>query len=154
VIKHKIFENLTKDEYDKFIKIWHKFDIKDGEILSKEGKVGDDAFILLEGKISVIKETLYNEDYIVTEIEAGGDEIFGEVSLIDQGQKNSTIKAIKQCKILKINHKDLFDFMNKNPSIGYKVLFVILENCIKYLRKADKDVVSLFNALVEVVEND
>ena len=100
------------------------------------------------------KETLYNEDYIVTEIEAGGDEIFGEVSLIDQGQKNSTIKAIKQCKILKINHKDLFDFMNKNPSIGYKVLFVILENCIKYLRKADKDVVSLFNALVEVVEND
>ena len=59
MIKHKIFENLTKDEYDKFIKIWHKFDIKDGEILSKEGKVGDDAFILLEGKISVIKDTLY-----------------------------------------------------------------------------------------------
>ena len=44
--------------------------------------------------------------------------------------------------------------MDQNPKIGYKIIWHMAKNCANHLRKADNDVITLFNALVEVVEND
>jgi len=122
--------------------------------LIKEGEIGESAFLLVSGKVSIVKENMYGEDYIVTIIEAGGDELFGEVNLIDKGKRISTINAIEDCEIMEIFSNDLKEFMNNNPIIGYKIMNYLAKNCVKYLRKADNDVITLFNALVEVVEND
>ena len=151
---HSLFKDLTKEEYDKIINIFTEKHIKKNIIIMKEGEEGDSAFLLLEGKVSVVKETVYGEDYVVTIIEAGGDEFFGEINLIDKGKRTSTIKAVEDCTILEVTSDRLKGFMDKNPVIGYKVMWHMAKSCAKHLRKADNDVITLFNALVEVVEND
>jgi CRP/FNR family cyclic AMP-dependent transcriptional regulator len=40
------------------------------------------------------------------------------------------------------------------PVIGAKMLWIISYNLTKHLRKADEDIITLYNAFVEVVEND
>ena len=151
---HSLFKDLTKEEYDKIIQIFTERNIKKDTTIIKEGEEGDSAFLLIEGKVSVVKETVYGEDYVVTIIEAGGDEFFGEINLIDKGKRTSTIKAIEDCIILEVTSDKLKRFMDKNPIIGYKVMWHMAKSCAKHLRKADNDVITLFNALVEVVEND
>ena len=151
---HSLFKDLTKEEYDKIIQIFTERNIKKDTTIIKEGEEGDSAFLLIEGKVSVVKETVYGEDYVVTIIEAGGDEFFGEINLIDKGKRTSTIKAIEDCIILEVTSDKLKSFMDKNPIIGYKVMWHMAKSCAKHLRKADNDVITLFNALVEVVEND
>jgi len=152
--KHSLFKNLTNEEYEKVIQIFKKRDIPKDTIIIKEGEIGDSAFLLLEGKVSVVKETIYGEDYVVTIIEAGGDEFFGEINLIDKGKRTSTIKTIDKCTILEVTSDTLKEFMDKNPTIGYKIMWHMAKSLAKHLRKADNDVITLFNALVEVVEND
>jgi CRP-like cAMP-binding protein len=149
-----LFKNLNEDEYNKLIKIFEEKNIPKNQTLITESEKGDSAFLLKKGKVSISKETIYGEDYIVTIIEAQGDEFFGEVNLIDKGKRTSTIKTIEDSVILEVTSEKLKNFMDKNPVIGYKILSYLAKSYVKHLRKADNDVITLFNALVEVVEND
>ena len=151
---HAIFKNLQKEEYEKLINIFIEKKIPKDTILIKEGESGDSAFLLIEGKVSIVKETIYGEDYVVTIIDAGGDEFFGEINLIDKGKRTSTITTIEDSVILEVTSDTLKKFMDENPTIGYKILWYMTKSLARHLRKADSDVITLFNALVEVVEND
>jgi len=151
---HALFKSLTPNEYELVIQIFIEKKIAKNKTIVKEGDNGDSAFLLLEGKVSVVKETMYGEDYVVTLIDAGGDEFFGEINLIDKGKRTSTIKTIEECVILEVTSDDLKRFMDKYPAIGYKIMWYMSKNLAKHLRKSDNDVITLFNALVEVVEND
>ena len=153
-MRHSIFKALNDEELNEVLPYFEKRFVKSGEIIVKEGEYSDTAFLLQKGEVSLIKETVYKDDYIITDIKGGGDEFFGEVNLIDRGLVTSTIKAKSDCEILQITHNDFVNLMDEKPLVGVKLLWVIAYDISKYLRKADSDVITLFNAFVEVVEND
>ena len=153
-MKHSIFKALNDEELNEILPYFETKFIKAGEFIVKEGEYSDIAFLLQKGEVSVIKETIYKDDYIITDIKAGGDEFFGEVNLIDRGLVTSTIKAKSDCEILQITHNDFVNLMDEKPLVAVKLLWVIAYDITKHLRKADSDVITLFNAFVEVVEND
>ncbi|MEO1927165.1 MAG: cyclic nucleotide-binding domain-containing protein [Nautiliaceae bacterium] len=153
-MNHSIFKALKEDEIKEVLPYFEEVDIKENEYIVKEGEYSESAFILLEGEVIVRKDTIYKDEYILTEIKAGGDEFFGEVNLIDRGLVTSTIKTKTPCKILRITHNDFVNLMEEKPKIATKLLWVIAYNITGHLRKADSDVIALFNAFVEVVEND
>jgi len=153
-MKHSIFKALNDKEIEEILPYFEEKFIKKDEFIVKEGEYSDKAFVLTSGEVSVIKETIYKDDYIITDIKAGGDEFFGEVNLIDRGLVTSTIKAKTDCEILQITHNDFINMMDEKPTIAIKLLWVVAYDITKHLRKADSDVITLFNAFVEVVEND
>ena len=153
-MKHSIFKALNDEELNEILPYFETKFIKAGEFIVKEGEYSDIAFLLQKGEVSVIKETIYKDDYIITDIKAGGDEFFGEVNLIDRGFVTSTIKAKSDCEILQITHNNFVNLMDEKPLVAVKLLWVIAYDITKHLRKADSDVITLFNAFVEVVEND
>jgi len=153
-MKFSIFKALTDDEINEVLPYFNEKEVKKGEYIVKEGEYSEKAFVLVEGEVLVIKETIYKDDYIVAEIKAKGDEFFGEVNLIDRGLVTSTIKAKSDCKILEITHNEFINLIEQKPKIATKLLWIIAYDITKHLRKADNDVITLFNALVEVVEND
>ncbi|WP_024791825.1 cyclic nucleotide-binding domain-containing protein [Lebetimonas sp. JS138] len=151
---HPIFKTLNNEEYEKIKDFFKEKKYKKDEILVKEGEYSGKAFILKEGEVSVIKETIYKNDYIITDIKAGGEEFFGEVNLIDRGLVTSTIKAKTDILVFEIDHNDFIEIIDTYPTIGVKMLWIISYNLTKHLRKADRDIITLYNAFVEVVEND
>ena len=152
--EHPVFRGLNDKEFEIVKEFFEKKSFKRGTFIVKEGEYSSKAFILLDGEVSVIKATMYDDDYIVTDIKGGGEEFFGEVNLIDRGLVTSTIKAKSDVTILEIEHNDFVDLMDKYPEIAVKLLWVISYDITKHLRKADEDVITLFNAFVDVVEND
>ena len=152
--KYSIFKTLTNKEIDEVMEYFQIKNYKKDSIIVKEGEYSNMAFILLKGEVSVIKETLYKDDYIITNIKAPADEFFGEVNLIDQGLVTSTIKANSDIEILSITHNDFIELLDEKPLIANKILWFISYDLTKHLRDADKDVITLYNAFVEVVEND
>jgi CRP/FNR family cyclic AMP-dependent transcriptional regulator len=151
---HPIFKTLNNGEYEKIKDFFKEKRYKKDEIIVKEGEYSKKAFILKEGEVSVIKETIYKNDYIITDIKAGGEEFFGEVNLIDRGLVTSTIKAKTDVLVFEIDHNDFISIIDMYPTIGVKMLWIISYNLTKHLRKADGDIITLYNAFVEVVEND
>ena len=152
--EHPIFKPLNDEEYQKAIKFFTKKNYKKNSIVLKEGEYSSKAFILLQGEVEIYKTSIYREDYVVEIIKAGGDEFFGEVNLIDRGIVTSTIKAIDDISTLEIEHNEFVSLIDTYPEIAVKMLWVISFDIAKHLRKADKEILTLFNALVEVVEND
>lgn len=151
---HPIFKTLSDDEFEKIKDFFKEKEYKKGNLIVKEGEFSEKAFILKEGVVSVIKETIYKNDYIITDIKAGGEEFFGEINLIDRGFVTSTIKAKTDVLVYEITHNDFITIIDMYPVIGAKMLWIISYNLTKHLRKADRDIITLYNAFVEVVEND
>ena len=152
--EHPIFKTLSDEEYQKVLPFFVDKSYKKGELISKEGEYSSRAFILLEGEVEIYKTSIYKDDYVVTRVKGGGEEFFGEINLIDRGLVTSTIKAISDIKTLEIEHNSFVNLIDTYPSIAAKMLWMISLNLSKHLRKADNEILTLFNALVEVVEND
>ena len=152
--EHPIFKTLNDKEYEKALGFFKEKNYKKGEIVLKEGEYSSRAFILLEGVVEVYKTSIYKDDYVVTRVRGGGEEFFGEINLIDRGLVTSTIKAVSDIKTLEIEHNSFVTLIDTYPKIAVKMLWMISLNLSKHLRKADNEILTLFNALVEVVEND
>jgi CRP/FNR family cyclic AMP-dependent transcriptional regulator len=133
---HPIFRTLTDEEFEKIKEFFKEKKFTAGELIVKEGEYSEKAFILKEGEVSVIKETIYKNDYIITDIKAGGEEFFGEVNLIDRGLVTSTIKAKTNVKIYEITHNDFITILDIYLVIGSKMLWIISYNLTKHLRKS------------------
>ena len=151
---HPIFKTLNEEEYKKSLNFFKEKSYKKDEIILKEGEYSSKAFILIDGIVEVYKTSIYKDDYVVSEVKGGGEEFFGEINLIDRGLVTSTIKAKSDIKTLEIEHNSFVTLIDNYPKIAVKMLWVISLNLSKHLRKADNEILTLFNALVEVVEND
>ena len=151
---HPIFKALTDDEYEKALDFFEHESYKKGEYLLKEGEYSSKAFILLDGEVEIYKTSIYNDNYVVSKVKGGGDEFFAEINLIDRGLVTSTIKAISDVETLEIEHNSFINLVDSYPNIASKMLWMISYDLSKHLRKADNEILTLFNALVEVVEND
>ncbi len=152
--EHPVFKTLNDKEYQKVLEFFEEKSYKKGTLVSKEGEYSSKAFILLEGEVEIYKTSIYKDDYVVDKVKGGGDEFFGEINLIDRGLVTSTIKAVSDIKTLEIKHNSFVTLIDNYPEIAVKMLWIISLNISKHLRKADNEILTLFNALVEVVEND
>jgi len=151
---HPVFKTLNDEEYQKVLDFFEEKNYKKGTLVSKEGEYSSKAFILLEGEVEIYKTSIYKDDYVVSRVKGGGEEFFAEINLIDRGLVTSTIKAVTDIKTLEIEHKSFITLIDTYPETAVKMLWMISLNLSKHLRKADSEILTLFNALVEVVEND
>jgi len=104
---------------------------KDGEIVIKQGTVGDCVYVIQEGKVAVIDETEGQERKIA---ELGDKEFFGEMALFEKDVRSCTIKAIGEAKILTLDKKNFYKTIQKDPSIAFR----LLEKMSTRLRKTNK----------------
>jgi len=151
---HPLFKTLNDEEYKKVIEFFVEKDYPKDSFITKEGEYSNKAFILLEGEVEIYKTSIYKDDYVVKSVKSGGDEFFGEINLIDTGLVTSTIKTKTPVKTFEIEHNSFITLLDTYPEIASKLLWFISYDLSKHLRKADNEIYTLFNALVEVVEND
>ena len=142
-----MFKFLSEKEEKLFLSNFVIKTYKKGTFLVKEGEKIPKAFILLKGKIAVVKKTRDNKDYVVAHINAKKDVIFNEISLIDEREATSTLKVLENSEIVEIDRDKFFKFIDENCEIGIKILKEMLFNCADHLRKRDKDIITLFDTL-------
>lgn len=94
-------------------------DYKDGSIIFEENSVGKEMYIIISGKVKIIKEKDTVETILAT-LEEG--EFFGEMSLFDNNPRSATVKAIGNVKLLEINQKNFLKKISKDPSLAFRIL--------------------------------
>ena len=125
---------------------------KQGRTIIKEGDLGDELFIILEGEIDILKKTLQDEAYTVTTLssEMGGIYV-GELALIDKDTRSATVLAKSDCQCLVMKRRDFLIFGDKNPQVGLAITRAIAGEISARLRKSNADVITLFSALVDEI---
>lgn len=137
--------------------ICEKLEIKtfsSGDIIIKEGDVGDSLHILYEGTVQVKRNTPNNDQFAIVNLSAEFNVFFGEVALIDSDTRSASIYAITDCKTLCIDEKNFKELCDKNHELGYHVMYRISKRLAASLRKSNKDLMTLYEALLDEVHGD
>ena len=114
----------------------------------KEGELGDKLYILNKGTVRILKRTLSDEKYTVVLLLSDDNIFFGEVALIDSDKISATVVAESDCEVYSIDRNSFSELCEKDPLMGYKITLRIAKKIATSLRKMNKDVITLFEALV------
>jgi CRP-like cAMP-binding protein len=93
---------------------------KKGEIISHEGELNFDLYILVEGKVGI-----YKKNILIKEFDKRGT-IIGEMSVILKMPRTATIRAVENSTIL-ILKSDLDVLMKCNPDVVKKIIRSLAE---------------------------
>jgi CRP-like cAMP-binding protein len=93
-----------------------------GEIIVRQGDVGDCMYVIQDGDVEVLKEK--NGTQTVVDTMHTGD-IFGEMAIIDKTVRSSTVRASSLVRIMTIDKKTFVRRIQEDPSLALTVLKVM-----------------------------
>lgn len=123
-----------------------------GEDVITEGETGSEMYILIEGKVDVIKKTIFGDPFVVASMDADMHCVFGEIAMIDNDKRSATVRATSDCVTLSINRKNFDKFCDDRPECGVKLLRLISMNLARNIRKENDNLRMVYQALIEEIE--
>lgn len=124
-----------------------------GDMIIREGDLGGALHILAEGQVQIMRTTLHDERFSVLNLRAEQNVFFGEMGLIDQDKRSASVFALTDCKTFMVTGDDYIKLCEKEPLLGYKSLYRIAKRLVGLLRKANGDVITLYQALLDEVSS-
>ena len=106
---------------------------EDGEVIVRQGDVGDCMYVIQEGKVEVVIEEDGNE---VVLAQRGEGDFFGEMAIFDQDVRSATVRAKGQVRALTVDKKNFLRRIHKDPSLAFR----IVETMSQRIRELTDDV--------------
>lgn len=137
IIDHiSLFEDLTKNEVTQLCAKMECFCAKRGDVIMREGDDGDFLVIILTGQVSVLKTGRNGEHKQLAVVGPGAS--LGEMSLINGKPRLATCVAKEPTDMAVLTRDTLYDTLVLHPSLGNKVLLILLQVLSNRLREANE----------------
>ena len=95
---------------------------KPGEVIIRQGEVGDCMYVIQEGQVEVVAEE--DGDEVRLAVRGEGDFI-GEMSIFEQEVRSATVRAIGEVRILTVDKKTFLRRIHQDPSLAYRIVQVM-----------------------------
>ncbi len=92
-----------------------ELDLREGHVLTREGKPGREFFVLVEGTARVIRNGRKVADL-------GPGDWFGEIALLTYKRRTATVTATSPVRVLAMTDRDFRRVVETTPRIALKVL--------------------------------
>ena len=102
-----------------------------GDVLFREGEVGDFAYQITSGEIEICKFT--GDEYITLSKLKKGD-LFGEMALIDRQPRSAMARATKESIVKEIDQNALLVYLKNSPQTA----FGMMQQLASYARNANE----------------
>jgi uncharacterized membrane protein len=126
-----LFSPMDDQERDAVAAIMDEVSFQRGQQIFHERDPGGICYILRSGRVEMSVELEGNEKLILDVIDPG--ELFGELSLLDGGNRSNTAVAMTDCEALVLERHEFVDFLKKQPDASLDVLAAL----VKRIRRGD-----------------
>jgi CRP-like cAMP-binding protein len=109
---------------------------QDGEVITRQGDVGDCMYVIQEGQVEVLVEKDGAEVRLAVQ---GEGDFFGEMAIFEREVRMASVRAIGQTRVLTVDKKSFLRRIHKDPSLAYR----IVEAMSRRIRDLDAEVVRL-----------
>jgi len=92
---------------------------RDGEIIARQGEVGDCMYVIQEGRVDIVVGEDGDETVLRT-AEVG--EFIGEMAIFDREVRSATLRAAGEARLLTIDKKNFLKRINKDPSLAFRLV--------------------------------
>ncbi len=113
--KVPLFSACSKKDLALISKNSEHLKIEQGTEMTKEGRVGYEFYVIIDGKASVLR----NGQKIAT---LGPGDSFGELSLLDRAPRNATITADTEIDALILGQREFSALLDVVPTLAHKLL--------------------------------
>jgi CRP-like cAMP-binding protein len=91
----------------------------DGEIITRQGDVGDCMYVIQEGKVQVLVE----KDGVETPLRIANEgEFMGEMAIFDHEERSATLRALGGARLLTIDKKNFLKRIHQDPSLAFRLV--------------------------------
>lgn len=120
-----LFEGLSKKELIELARVTEDLRVPAGTVLCKEGKLGREFFVLVEGTAEVTR----GGKPVATRREG---EFFGEIALLTTTTRTATVRATTPLRCLILTRGDFRRVLDENRAIERKVTQALAERLASY----------------------
>lgn len=92
---------------------------KAGEVIVRQGEVGDCMFVIQSGKVEVIQESPGKE---VRLAELGEGDFFGEMALFEKDVRSATVRPLGEVRLLTVDKKMFLRKIHEDPSLAFRIM--------------------------------
>jgi len=141
-IMKMVYDNISIKKYKK------------GDIIIKEGEIGELCFILYKGSVHIYRQTPAGDTFALANLSSEQNFFFGETALISDDPRSATVQALTDCTTIALSGKKFLSMCQKEPVLGFKVVLYIARNMAKTITKANNDKATLYEALYNEIEGN
>jgi CRP-like cAMP-binding protein len=105
-----------------------------GETIFLKGSAASGMMAVVAGQVRISSLSREGKEIVLNIIKPG--EVFGEIALIDGGERTADATALSACELLVLERRDLLAFLETNP----KVCLKLLETLCQRLRQTTEQV--------------
>jgi signal transduction histidine kinase len=118
-----LFNGLDQEDLERLSESVEIVTISKGEELFHEGDEGNNAYVIKQGEIEIIKES--NGREVLLAVQSGG-RVIGEMALLESMPRTATARARSNVVLYAIQKKELDQLMNSSPSAMQSLFRTIL----------------------------
>jgi CRP-like cAMP-binding protein len=110
-----LFASLSRKELVELERVCEDLEVEPGRVLCKEGEVGHEFFVLVDGKVQVSRKgrriaTLTGGDFL------------GEIALVTELPRTATVTAETPVRLFVMTTREFDAVLDRNPKVERKVL--------------------------------
>jgi CRP-like cAMP-binding protein len=115
VARIPLFEGLSKKQLSQVSSLMTPLDLKAGKVLARQGEVGREFLILLEGQVEVAR------DGKIIAVRGPGDFI-GEIALLDNRPRTATVIARTDVVVEVLNRGEFASLLAEAPELSSQIM--------------------------------
>ncbi len=108
----------------------------DGDIVVRQGDLGDCMFVIQDGAVDVVMHRDGREVFLRT---LGKGEFVGEMGIFERVPRSATVRAKGEARLLAVDRKTFLRRIHEDPSLAFRVV----ETMSKRIRDLSEEVARL-----------
>jgi PPM family protein phosphatase len=115
----RLFRPLSERELLRVLQVTDVLEYEPDEYVMKQGDTGDELFIVLEGKVDVLRGEAH-----ITTLEQGAH--VGEMALVRNQPRSASVRANGPAELMVIRRRDFFELLRNEHALAVKLLWQFL----------------------------
>ncbi len=92
---------------------------EDGELILRQGDVGDCLFVVQEGEVEIVAE---RNGTLARLRVAGKGEMIGEMAIFQRVVRSATARALGKARVLTVDKRNFLRRINEDPSLAFRIV--------------------------------
>ncbi|UCF99078.1 MAG: cyclic nucleotide-binding domain-containing protein [Spirochaetaceae bacterium] len=153
--KIEMLSGFSDTEVEALRRIAKEVKVPAGEVIMREGDVGDSMYLFAEGQVMVTKNLTLKTgkrgfsqaEKSMVRLDARYVSFFGDMAMFENDVRSATLTASTDCLLYEIKRDDFERLAQQNCALGYMLVRRIAEVLCHRVRQGNQDILKLTTAL-------
>ncbi len=91
-----------------------------GEIIFREGDVGDGIYIVIDGTVEIFARSAPERFHVLSRMESG--DYFGEMAIFDGGTRSASTRAVTACELAFLPVETVLELLRQSPMLSMSMV--------------------------------